>query len=345
MAIAYLTDTRLGELPHGGAARAAILLLAMGSPGASRVLKHLTPDEIRTLRQSATDLEPVSREQLDLLVEEFQEAFKVGPGLSGPAQQMHELLQSSLTPEQLAALVEGNGDTEDDAFEIDTGAVWTEVDQLDHDVLGPGLAREHPQVVAVMLARLDADLAASIVSKFEAAFRIEVMRRMLSVKPLAGPVQRLFEMHIRQGFLSSSEKTGGGRHATLADIANRMDKRHTDELLESLSAVKPEDALALRNLLFAFEDVVYLPLKSRFVLFDELQTEQVIMALQGASEDIREAVLASLGARARRMVEAELAQPNGRPAADIAAARRLISQSALRLAGEGKIQLREQEDA
>ena len=53
-----------------GPARAAILLLAMGSDGASRLLKHLSPDEIRSLKESVADQQPVSAQQLDVLAAE-----------------------------------------------------------------------------------------------------------------------------------------------------------------------------------------------------------------------------------------------------------------------------------
>ncbi|WP_102958740.1 FliG C-terminal domain-containing protein [Mangrovicella endophytica] len=344
MSAALKIEDQSGDLSSTGAARAAILLLAMGTSGAARLLKHLTAEEIRAIRQSAMALESISREELDELVEEFQEAFKIGPGLSKPGRQMKELLQQALSEEELATVLD-DSDDDQPVFDLSAGSVWDEVEKLDREVLVTALSREHPQVVAVLLSKVEAQTAADIVIKFPSAFRNEVMRRMLAVKQLAIPVRLLFETHLRQELLASPEKAAGGRHAALADIVNRMDKEQSDELLKVIAATKPADAVTLRSLLFSFEDVIYLPAKARFVLFDAVPTDVVIRALNRSNEEIRECVLSALGARARRMVEAELAQNNEIPDADINAARRTIATSALRLAGEGKIQLREAEPA
>ncbi len=69
--------------------------------------------------------------------------------------------------------------------------------------------------------------------------------------------------------------------------------------------------------------------------------EQVTLALNGAPQDLREAVLSALGARARRMVEAELGRNEPAAADGIQAARRAIAGAALRLAAEGRIDLSE----
>ncbi|MEF2071714.1 FliG C-terminal domain-containing protein [Consotaella aegiceratis] len=345
MATTYVTQSRMAPAPQG-AARAAILLLTLGAPGAAKLLKHLTPDEIRAVRESAVDLEPVSRAQLDELVEEFQEALKTGPGLSGPGQQMKELLKSALSPEELATILDDDAeDDETPAFDPNAASVWSELEKLDKEALVATLKREHPQVVAVILAKLDADIATALVVKFEPVFRHEVMRRMLSVKQLAVPVRMALETQLRLNLLSSQDQGGGGKYTVLAEIANRMEKRQADELLEAIAATQPKDAASLKNLLFAFEDIPNLPLKSRFVLFDGIPTETVIFALAGANEDIKTAVLEALGARARRMVEAELGQNNDMAANDVSAARRTISRTALNLAAEGKLILRMPEES
>ena len=62
--------------------------------------------------------------------------------------------------------------------------------------------------------------------------------------------------------------------------------------------------------------------------------------------DIRECVLSSIGARQRRMIEADLgAAGAGVTARAIAVARRSIAQEAIRLAQTGQIQLKEAEQA
>ncbi|MEX6504961.1 FliG C-terminal domain-containing protein [Jiella sp. M17.18] len=331
-------------LPQSGSARAAILLLALGSSGAARLLKHLSPSEIRILKESAAGLPPIAPEQIDELVDDFHESFKKGPGLDGPARQMSELLQSALTPEEYRSLFPQAAlerDLENDS-QID---VWDAIGRLEGPAIAAKLTGEHPHLVAIVLSKVTSDIASAIVREFPAAYRNDVMSRILTLKPLAEEVRTVFEGHLRGSFLASSD--GGGEstsHAFLAEIVNRLDKEQGEALIETLRVTRPSDAEALQRLLFAFDDLPILPVKSRLTLFDAVPTDVTILALRGASDAVKECVLSALGARNRRMVEAELGQEATVQKSEIEGARRRIANDALRLAGEGKITLREGEE-
>jgi flagellar motor switch protein FliG len=176
--------------------------------------------------------------------------------------------------------------------------------------------------------------------------RNDVVRRMLSAKPPTEQMARMIEGRFREAFVAGSNGAERkARHATLAEIVNRMEKRQTDELLLSIEESEPDEAVALRKLLFAFDDITGLPKKSRLLLFDAIPTETVTQALSGASDELKEAVLAALGARSRRMVEAELARGEAVAADVVTTARRQIAAAALRLSAEGRLDLAEKEEA
>lgn len=344
MVAAYSEQSRL---PKSGGARAAILLLTVGAEAAAKILRHLSPEEIRSLKASAAGLNTVSPEVIEQLVEEFQDAFKRVPGLSGPSDQIDLLLQNALGEEEFRTLFDEN-DMPFAGFDEGSGrSVWEEMEGVAVADVAPKLSLEHPQVVALLLSKISAETASLIIREFEAAFRNDIMRRMLSLRPLADPINRLFEMHVRQAFLSRADDAEhSGSHAVLADIVNRLDKTHSEELLQLLRSSAPGEADTLEKFLFAFEDVTTLPQKARLVLFDVVATETVILALRGAAAaELREAMLSAMGARAKRMVEAELSQEAEVTTAEIEGARRRIAAEALRLASEGRIELREAEDA
>ncbi|WP_416355086.1 FliG C-terminal domain-containing protein [Aureimonas phyllosphaerae] len=328
----------LGAPTLSGASRAAVLLLTLGGEGATKLLKHFSAEEIRALRQSAALPNSVTPMELDEIVADFQDAFRAGAAITGLNDEMTKLLRSSLSNEDLAIVFEG------EAMPIDESGVpvWQEIEQLGAEALAKILDREHPQVAAYILQRLKSDLAAVVVAGMAPARRNDIMRRMLSSAPPPESIARLIERRCREAFVSSSNGAERReRYATMAEIVNRMDKAQTEELLASLETTEPEEAAALRKLLFAFEDVAELSKKGRLVLFDAIQVEQVTLALNGAPQDLREAVLSALGARARRMVEAELGRNEPAAADAIQAARRAIAGAALRLAAEGRIDLTE----
>lgn len=320
-----------------GASRAAVLLLALGPTGAGRVLRHFSPDDIRALRRGAATQSPVSAQELDALVFEFQEAFKTGPGLSALDSEMQKLLKETLSEEQLATIFP---ETPQAGFEDDAQPLWPRFEEQGVDTMRAVLVQEHLQIVANVLPRLSPQIAALIVSGFEPAFRNDVLRRLLVARPLTPAAETMFETSFRNVHVARDErKVRSARHAGLAEIVNRMDKPQADELLASLAQSEPDDYAAVRRLLFAFEDLPQLSRKSLLVLFDDVQSDIVTTALTGAEHELRETVLSALAARARRMVEAELAQPRDITPDEVQSARRSIAALALRLANEGRIAL------
>jgi flagellar motor switch protein FliG len=87
-----------------------------------------------------------------------------------------------------------------------------------------------------------------------------------------------------------------------------------------------------------------MPQRSRVMLMNDISSDILTMALRGSSVDMREAVLASISPRQRRMIESDLQSGTvGINPREIAIARRAIAQEAIRLANSGQIQLKETE--
>ena len=172
--------------------------------------------------------------------------------------------------------------------------------------------------------------------------RDSVTRRLLKMQPVDAEPGRMLQICLQEDLLTQAD-TGlemEGR-ARMATLLNKMEKEQVDMILDGLQAVRPQEAAALRRMLFAFEDILKLDQKYRLILFDKVQTEQVMLALRGVDGELKETILASLGARARRMIEAELNDAAPEITKEVAAARRSIAETALRLAANGDIEIGE----
>lgn len=341
MSLASYSEFSSGaDLVLPGPAKAAVVLLAMGASGASRLLKHFSPEELRAMKESVAEQKSVSADQLDQLVNDFQEEFKSGAGLADLDDELNKLMRSVLSADEMTSIFGADNFIDQSLFTGPILTVWEEMEKLGAPALQQLLSAEHPQVAAIVLSRIEPEIAAAVVAGLDGDLRNDVMRRMLDTKALGGATEMLVEEKMREVFVAGSgtaeRKT---RRAALAEIANRMEKTQTDELLASIEEDEPEEASAIRSLLFAFEDLPNVPKKARLILFDTVPSESVTLALRGAAPELVEAVTSALAARARRMVEAELAQAAEANAKDVTAARRSIASLALRLASEGRIAL------
>ncbi|HJU33309.1 MAG TPA: FliG C-terminal domain-containing protein [Hyphomicrobiaceae bacterium] len=319
-----------------GTEKVAVLLLALGKARAAKLLKKFDADELKLLTRSAADLRPVRMSDLEALVEEFAQTFSSGVGFAGTFNEVKNLLSGVMTEEQLAAALAEAPVREEEP-------VWDRVATLSADTLRGYLSKEHPQTVAFILSRVDSELAASVIGKFAPESRNSLLLRMVALKGVADDAAKALEGTLREDLVSSTSSASS--HMGIADILNRLDKSQSAELLQSLAEVKPEEAKAIKGLLFTFEDVARLPQQARTLIFDQVPIERLVIALKGTDPDFQAAILSSLASRSRRMVEAELQGGSAPAQRELAEARRGIVATVLRMIASGDIQVEAEADA
>jgi flagellar motor switch protein FliG len=314
-----------------GPERVATLLFAMGKPAASRVLKHFNEEEIRLVTKSAAQLGPVSPAQIDQLVEEFASNFSDGADLIGGVAHIEKLLTGILSPEQIASImseVVGNANR----------SIWERISTVSESAIASYLMKEHPQTAALILSKVKPSCAAKVMAQLPQPLRNNLMRRMLSMKPIVDETMKNIERTLNDDFMANfSKNAGSDTHAKIADIINKMERDHMEDVLTSLSTVRPKSAEILRGLLFTFDDIVKLTPKDRTTLFDQVPPDRVVLALKGTNDEFRKVVLSALSSRVRRMIEHELNSKEPSAHRDIAEARRAITDLALEMAGRGEI--------
>jgi flagellar motor switch protein FliG len=331
----------LAELPFESTAReprsatekAAILLATLESSLAVNVLKKLDAQDVKLILGSTASLGPLTSSDVEPLVEEFAGQFADALGISASTKQLMGLLETAFTSEEIADFL-GQPTRRQSAFSWNKFAVGME------GTIVPFLMDEHPQVAAFMLSRVEPDLAARCLETLPAEMRSDIAARLASIGTVAQPTQQILEQLLSEEFLNTKE-TGGSeqRLEQLAAIINRLDRTGADEILAELAKISPEDAKKLRPLIFMFDDLPALEQRNRAKLLDRVPTEMLVAALHGMPQEFRDAVLQSLSARTRRMVESELPADGGAPRNDTVENRRKIADMAVKLARTGEISL------
>jgi flagellar motor switch protein FliG len=320
------------------AQKAAAILVAMGKPSASRLLKFFKQEELKALIEGARLLRTIPQSDLERIVAEFEAEFTEGAGLLDSADKMDTILNESLSPEEMNAL---RGGVPPEVAKAGLPPIWPDLERLDPARLGAFLSGEHAQTSAMVVSKLSPQTAANVLLTLEKPLRNAVIRRMVTLSEVPEAATKMIENQLRNRVLTdtSSKDTSAGQ-ARVASLLNEMDKAQLDEVMLDLEVAGTPDLDGIKARLFSFEDILLLTQKARGALFDGLSTEQVTLALRDASPELRESVLSSIGARSRRMIEAELGQEvNGIQPADIVQARRTIASTAIRMAREGAFEL------
>ncbi|HUB63099.1 MAG TPA: flagellar motor switch protein FliG, partial [Methylocella sp.] len=141
-----------------GPDKAAALLLCMGKPLASRLLTKFDADELKRITRSIAQLGTVPAPTLEALVEEFAGQFANGVDLSGSPDEVEQMLDGILPPEQLA-------DVMSDVTGNSNHAMWDRLSNVPESVFAGFLINEHPQTSAFIVSKISPSCAAKVVGQ------------------------------------------------------------------------------------------------------------------------------------------------------------------------------------
>lgn len=318
--------------------KAAAILVAMGKPSASRLLKFFKQEELKALIEGARLLRTIPQSDLERIVAEFEAEFTEGAGLLDSADRMDTILNESLSPEEMSAIM---GDKRFEVAPEGPPPIWPQLEKLEPTRLGTFLATEHPQTAAMVLSKLAPQTAANILLTMEKPMRSEIIKRMVTMATIPDAATRIIENQLRATVLAqTATKDISAGQARVASMLNEMDKPQLEEVMQDLEEAGTPDLGGVRSRLFAFDDLPLLTQKARVLLFDGLSTELITLALRGAAPALTESVLSAIGARSRRMIESELGQGSeGLQLADIMTARKTVAVATIRLSREGAFEL------
>jgi flagellar motor switch protein FliG len=257
------------------------------------------------------------------------------------AKAIEGILEEGLTPDEVDGLL-GRRAT----FQALETSIWDQLENADPSFIAKYLLSEHPQTIAYILTMIPSSAGAKVLMQMPESRRADILNRTVNLKDVSPKAAQVIENRVMEIIRELDSERNSVGSVKVADLMNQLDKTEVETLLDSLEALSRDAATKVRPKIFLFEDLLIMPQRSRVQLFNDISADVITMALRDTAMDLREAVLSSIGARQRRMIEADLgAAGAGVNARAIAVARRSIAQEAIRLAVNGQIQLKEADQA
>jgi len=324
----------VGDRIFSGAEKAAALLLMMGNPPASRLVKHLDQPDLRVLARAAAGLGAVAPSTLDRLVEEFAGAFAAGVHLTGDAGQARILLAEALPAAEVDELLDS---AQGEEREPD---VWEAFGKTPESAIISFLTAERPATATYLLSRLEPAIAAKIVSALPRERRNAALCGLVAPHPVTPLAAKIVEDSLR-AFLKGAKQPGASSEgrSRIASIINNLEPEEAEDVMRAIGEARPKDAALLKSMLFSFNDLPRLSERARALLFDRASIDIVVMALRGSETEFRDRVLSSMPSRGRRLVEGELASGASASPREIAKARKAIADIVLGMASRNEIEL------
>jgi flagellar motor switch protein FliG len=316
-----------------GVEKAAILMMAL-SPGRVRdLMTRLEDDEVERILASVARFDTVPSSTLEKVLAEFQEAIgKHEISIQGGREQALALISGAIDQDRATRLVEKLGR---DEKRID----WTLRDYAP-DFIADQLASEHPQTIALILAQLPAERGASVVARLNDEVRPEVMLRVANLETVSSNVIHELEDEIALMFRrSAGAPTPLGGTQVAAKLLNGVPKADGQLILDKMDTRDPDIAADIRKQMLTFNDLESIDKRGFQALLREVPTEDLVIALKTASDDMKEKVFANVSSRAADQIreESELLPPMR--LSEIEQVQRTIVDVARRLEEEGVLSI------
>jgi len=318
-----------------GTERAAILLLTLGEEEAASVMKHMEPKEVQRIGMAMASLSTISKVQVTMVVKEFYTIIQTATALGMDTDEyIRNVLVKALGEDKASGLIDrilmGGHIKGLEAFK------W-----MDPRSIADVIRNEHPQIIAIVLSFLDHDQAAEVLSAFPEPVRVDVVLRIATldgIQPAA--LQELNEIMEKQFAGNSSVKASSvGGVKTAANILNFMDSAIETEILDSIKEVDGELAETIEELMFVFDNLTDLDDRGMQTLLRELNTDELVVALKGASEAVKNKVLKNMSKRAADILLDDMEAKGPVRVSDVEAAQKAVVAVARRMAESGEIML------
>ena len=326
----------MAEATLTGAQRAAIFLLGVGEEAAAAIMRHMEPREVQRVGEAMASLAGVSNAQVEEVLREFhQDAGNVNPlsiGASDFTQRvMVQALGENKARTMLSKVLPGKQQTRGiEALK------W-----MDARAVAEIIEDEHPQIIAIVLASLDDDHAAQVLAALPEALRPEAMLRVARLEIIdPAAMEELDQVLERQlGKVRKSPPRAVNGMTSAAAILNNVDTSMESALLDALREADNDLGEKVSELMFVFEDLLDLDDRGMQRLIREIAVDNLVIALKGVDDAVREKFFSNMSSRAADMLKEDIEAKGPVKLSEVELAQKEILSVATRLADEGELAL------
>ena len=318
-----------------GVDRAAILLLALGEKDAAAILTHMGPKEVQELGLAMAGMTKVSTDEMESVMRSFVDTLRDQTSLGVDSDEyIRNVLTQALGTEKAGGVID----------RILLGRNSKGLEQLkwmDPRSIAEMIRLEHPQIIAIILSFLESDQAAEVLSVFPERTRPDIVMRIATldgIQPAA--LQELDEILEKQFAGATNVKSASlGGVKTAANILNLVEGTVESGIMDQVTSSDQDLAQEIQDSMFVFDNLIDIDDRGIQTLLREVASDQLLLALRGADEALKEMIFKNMSKRAAEMLRDDLEAAAPARLSDVEAAQKEILTVTRRLADAGEIML------
>lgn len=318
-----------------GVEDAAILLMSLGEEHAAEVFRHLAPKEVQRLGEAIARMKTITNDKVEDVLDKFSAlASEQSLLVADTDEYVKSVLRKALGDDKANLLID----------RILQGSDVSGIESLkwmDASAVAELLRNEHPQIVAAILVHLDHDQSSEVLKCLTERQRNEVLVRIATldgIQPSAlKDLNEVMKKVLAGGDKLRKASLGGVK--TAAEIINLLGGNIETAVLDFIREADGDLAQKIMDNMFTFDDLEKLDDKGFQALLKEVQSESLVVALKGATAELREKIFKNMSTRAAETLREDLESRGPVRLSEVEAEQKEMLKIVRRLADEGQIML------
>ena len=286
------TSSKTETIRFKGAQKVAALFLILEKSLVKNIFLKLEDFEVQKISDAMFNLKKIPSSVTMEILGEFLVAAASGGLIATSNNDIKAFLTETLDPERASEILRS----------VKKSAI-THLATYDAKTLANFLSNEHAQTIALIMCHLGSDKVSQVLKFFPEEVQTEVVMRMAYLEEISPEALNDIEDAIREaikGFGSASKHKMGGVDY-VADTLNRLDRRTTNSILDSIAKDNSELSETIKQKMFVFEDLIKIDPRGIQKILKHVDTLELTKALKVASEELREFIFSNMSQRASKM--------------------------------------------
>lgn len=321
--------------------KCATIFIALGEEAAAEVMKHMTPKEVQQVGMAMAKIRNVATADVDKYVEEFLLRLGLESSVSVDSQiYIRNVLTRAMGEEEANKLLEKI------LFDADVSGIES-IKWMDAMSAAELIRDEHPQVIATILAYLERDTAASILSKFSDRLRGDVIMRISKLSNIQPFALRELNAVMSKAMMGNekSRKQSIGGVKVAAEILNFVSGNIDQSIIETVNEQDSELAMKIQDEMFTFENLIDIDNRGIQTILRDVSTDLLVLALKNANDELKSKILGNMSKRAAEALKEDLEGRGPVKLSEVESAQKEILKVVRKLADSGAIVIAGGDDA
>lgn len=323
-----------------GSKKAAVLLMTLGADISSNILKKLSDKQIQKIGVEIANINNVTAEERKIILKEFLNERKSNNfAIEGGIEYANSLLKGAFDENKVNKLMEG---IRYDAYT----KVFITARKADAKTIKACILGESPQTIAIILAYIQPEKSAEILSSLDEKLQREVALKLGTISKISPIVIKAVDNVLSKKL--KSKKTGNVDESrgvdNLLNILPKVDGKTERNIINYLEHENNMLANEIKANMFTFEDIVNLDRIAIQKVLKNVNIKDVAIALKDSDENILNVILQNQSTRAAEELKEEIELLGKVKVSQVDEAKRKIVNVVRQLEKDGVISSKEAEE-